>query len=41
MLGIVLTLHFGVFHLLSCFWRTLGFNARPLMNHPMRSTNLG
>ena len=41
MLGIVLTLHFGVFQLLSCFWRSLGFDARPLMNHPMRSTSLG
>jgi hypothetical protein len=41
MLGIVLILHFGVFHLLSCFWRSLGFDARSLMNHPMRSTSLG
>jgi hypothetical protein len=41
MLGIVFILHFGVFHLLSCFWRSLGFDARPLMNHPMRSTCLG
>ena len=41
MLGIVLILHFGVFHLLSCFWRSLGFDARPLMNHPLRSTSLG
>jgi hypothetical protein len=40
MLGIVLILHFGVFQLLSCFWRSLGFDARPLMNHPMRSTSL-
>jgi D-alanyl-lipoteichoic acid acyltransferase DltB (MBOAT superfamily) len=41
MLGIVLILHFGIFQLLSCFWRSLGFDARPLMNHPMRSTGLG
>jgi len=40
MLGIVLILHFGVFHLLSCFWRSLGLQAAPLMNHPMRSTSL-
>jgi hypothetical protein len=40
MLGIVLILHFGAFHLLSCFWRGLGFDARPLMSQPMRSTSL-
>ncbi len=40
MIGIVLILHFGVFHLLSCFWRGLGFDARPLMNRPMASTSL-
>ena len=27
MIGIVLTLHFGLFHLLSCFWRRLGVQA--------------
>jgi hypothetical protein len=41
MIGIILIFHFGVFHLLSCFWRALGFDARPLMNHPMRSISLG
>jgi hypothetical protein len=41
MIGIVLILHFGVFHMLSCFWRSLGLEARPLMNHPMASTSLG
>jgi hypothetical protein len=41
MLGIVLILHFGIFKLLSCFWQSLGFDARPLMNHPLRSTSLG
>jgi D-alanyl-lipoteichoic acid acyltransferase DltB (MBOAT superfamily) len=38
---LILILHFGIFHLLCCFWRVLGFDARPLMNHPMRSANLG
>jgi len=41
MVGIVLIFHFGFFQLLSCFWRSLGFDAQPLMNHPMRSTSLG
>lgn len=40
MMGIVLILHFGTFHLLSCTWRTLGVQARPLMNRPLASTSL-
>lgn len=41
MIGIVLLLHFGVFHLLSCGWRQLGVRARPLMNRPLASSSLG
>ena len=40
MIGIVLILHFGVFHLLSCSWRSRGVQARPLMNDPLASTSL-
>jgi hypothetical protein len=40
MIGIVLILHFGMFHLLSCTWRSLGVQARPLMNRPLASTSL-
>lgn len=40
MVGIVLTLHFGLFHLLSCAWRHTGVNARPLMDHPLRSQSV-
>lgn len=40
MIGIVLILHFGMFHLLSCTWRSLGVQARPLMNRPLTSTSL-
>lgn len=40
MVGIVLSLHFGAFHLLSCWWRALGVNAVPLMNWPVFSTSV-
>ncbi|HET6955835.1 MAG TPA: MBOAT family protein, partial [Vicinamibacterales bacterium] len=41
MIGIVFMLHFGTFHLLSCAWRSVGIQARPLMNRPLASTSLG
>jgi len=40
MIGIVFTLHFGTFHLLSCTWRSVGVQAPPLMNRPLASTSL-
>lgn len=40
MIGLVLLLHFGVFHLLSLFWRALGVNARPIMQSPGSATSL-
>ena len=40
MVGIVLTLHFGLFQLLSCGWRLLGMDARPLMDRPLASTSV-
>lgn len=41
MIGVVFTLHFGLFHLLSCLWRRCGFTARPLMDWPIASQSLG
>jgi Membrane bound O-acyl transferase family len=33
--GLAFLLHFGSFHVLSCFWRNLGIDAKPLMNWPV------
>ena len=40
MTGLIFVLHFGTFHLLSLGWRTLGVDARPVMQSPLRSTSL-
>ena len=40
MVGIVFVLHFGLFHLLSCFWRRLGVEAKPLMHWPIAAPSL-
>ena len=40
MVGIAMILHFGLFHILSCFWRAARIDARPLMNAPLRSTSV-
>jgi len=40
MVGIVFTLHFGVFHLLSCGWRAAGVEAKPLMRWPVAASSL-
>ena len=40
MVGFMLVMHFGLFDLLSCFWRVNGIDAPPLMNQPVLSTSL-
>ncbi|HVJ84690.1 MAG TPA: membrane bound O-acyl transferase family-domain-containing protein, partial [Caulifigura sp.] len=40
MVGIVMSLHFGLFHLLSCLWRACGICATPIMNAPPLATSV-
>jgi Membrane bound O-acyl transferase family len=40
MIGTVLTLHFGLFHLMSCAWRRIGVDAPPLMDWPLASVSV-
>ncbi len=38
--GMLFLLHFGLFDLLSCAWRSSGVDAQPIMNKPLSSRNI-
>ncbi len=38
--GLIFLLHFGSFHLVSLAWRTVGIQARPIMDGPFRAASL-
>jgi len=40
MVGIILCLHFGLFHLLALGWQRIGVNVQPIMRQPSRAASL-
>lgn len=40
LLGLVLLLHFGSFHLVALFWQAMGIDAEPIMSKPILSKSL-
>src|SRR5262245_12970722 len=40
MIGLVLMLHFGLFRLTSCWWRSHGVDAEPIMERPLAAESV-
>ncbi len=40
MLGLVLVLHFGTFHMIALIWKSVGVDAEPIMQSPALATSL-
>jgi alginate O-acetyltransferase complex protein AlgI len=40
MFGLINALHFGLFHVLACYWQRAGRHAPPLVDRPLASTTL-
>jgi Membrane bound O-acyl transferase family len=40
LLGLIFVLHFGTFHVISLFWRSIGVDAKPIMSSPIASKTL-
>ncbi len=41
MVGMILVLHFGIFHVVALLWQSVGVKAEFIMSSPLRSTSLG
>ena len=38
--GLVMTLHFGLFHIVALYWQSRGRDVRPIMNSPLLATSV-